>query len=478
MLSAPGASDFSTACARRARESGEEGRGAAPARTAPGPRGRRLLGSLLEVRRDRIAFVRSATHQFGDVVRFRMGGRHLFLLSNPAHAQHVLKLHHRNYVKGLGLAHAKPLFGNGLLTSEGALWAAQRHRLQEAFGPSRLAGFATHTVAATDAMLARWQAAEAGGAVVDVGREMLGLTLDVLGRTFLRGDLARDSDSLLADLEVVFRWAMRRMASLVELPLAVPTPANLRMKRALARVQARVDRLIEDHALPRSEESEKEPDAIDVLLQAVGASGLQQVRDEAATLLVAGHETSGTALAWLWHCLAASPAALERLAAEVDEVCRGAPPTVEDAQRLVFTGWAVDETLRLYPPVWMVPRRALEEDEIGGFRIPAGADVLVSIYSVHRHPEHWPEPDAFRPERFDLPSGSTRPPTAYLPFGCGPRACLGRVFGRLEVILAAARIAQRYRLEALPGAPVRAEALLTLLPHGLAMRLRPRVSAA
>ncbi len=431
---------------------------------APGPRGRRLLGSLLDVRRDRLRFVLRITRDYGDIVRFQMGPRHLFLLNHPDYFHHVLHRNAKNYRKGLGLTHAAPLFGQGLLTSDGDLWTKERRLLRQAFHRDRLESHAEEMVAASEEMLERWQDEAAAGNPIDVSREMARLTLDILGRTVLGVDLSAKADTLIAHFEVMSRWAMDQMASLLEIPLRFPTPANLRARRSLQKL----DELVGEMIAERRQQPIANSDVLDLLLSSDPPLDEKLIRDEIMTLLVAGHETGAAVLSWMWHLLAQRPEVRRRLDDELAEVLGGRPPTMADIPRLETTRAVIEETMRLYPPVWLLPRRAVDEDEIGGYPVPAGSDVLLSVYSLHRHPEFWEAPEEFRPERFAPEAARS---AAYLPFGGGPRACLGRFFGQLEITLVAATVAQEIALESLPGHSVEAEPLLTLSPrHGLPMQ--------
>lgn len=439
-------------------------------RTAPGPRGWRLLANLLEIRRDRLLFVERAVREHGDAVAFPMGGKRLFLFAHPEHFRRVLVENPEGYRKGVGLAEARCFLGDGLLTSEGEVADRERHRLLPAFRRERVEAGGGAIAAAAQEMLGRWDRLEEGERTLDVSREMVLLTLEALGRTLFASDLRPVARQLADDLDLVGRWAIRRMTALVPLPLWLPTRGNRRARRARARLDAVAERLL------RERRERGGLDAEDVLAQLLkpGGEGERQVRDEVVTLLLAGHETAAATLTWAWHLLALHPEAEARLHQELAEVLGGRPPTVDDLPRLAWTQAVVDEVLRLYPPVWMIPRRAVADDVVHGWAVPAGSDVLLSVCSLHRHPELWTRPESFAPDRFE---GARMAPFGFLPFGAGPRACLGGRFAVTEVCLVLAAVAQRYRLAAVPGRVTTAEALLTLHPRGgLPLRLQPRNS--
>jgi len=446
---------------------------------APGPRGRRLLGSLLEVRRDRINFVTRAAKQYGDFVGFRMGRRRLYLLSHPEHARQVLCDNPSNYRKGIGQVEAGPLLGQGLLTSEGDLWASQRQLLQAAFHGEQLSRFTGEMVSATGRMLARWERAASGAErTLDVAEEMVHLALEILGATLFRFDFSRIAAALAADLNILTGWAMASMMSPLGMPLSLPTPRNLRARWALSRLDSVARAMIQTRL---QEGPDGSPDLLSLLLwQSPGATrppgdGYKQVRDEVMTFVLAGHETTAATLTWTLYLLARHPWVEERLRDELSSVLGSRAPSQADLPQLVYTRMVIEESLRLYPPIWLIPRRAVHPDRIGCYEVAASSDILLCVYSLHRHADFWPDPERFDPERFSAERTAARPSYSYLPFGAGPRSCLGGRFGMMEAVLVLAMIAQKYRLSLAPGQSVRPEASLSLRPHGgLPMRIHAR----
>lgn len=444
------------------------------ARLSPGPRGLRLLGSLFDVRRDPLGFALGVTRRYGDAVEFRIGRRRLFLFNHPEAFRAVLRDHPERYAKGIGLTEAQPLLGEGLLTGEGPAWAARRQQLHALFQPERLERFAAAVVAATGDWIERRQATAGTGEALDFGEEMTGLTLDILGRTLLRVDL-RAAAALAEDFDGVQRWAIRRMTSPWAPSLAWPTPANRRVGRALARFDRTVEGWVAARRAPAAAAAvpdDAEPDALDLLLAAPAEPTARELRDEILTLLLAGHETGAAALGWTACLLARHPAAQERLAAEVAEVLAGRAPALADLHRLPYAKAVLQESMRLYPPVWMLPRRAKEAGEIAGVPVPAGSDVLLCPYALHRHPQLWEDPEEFRPERFT--AGRAPAAGAYLPFGHGPRACLGSGFAMMETTLVLALLAGRFRFRLAPGAAPVPEPLLSLKPRQVLLTLDRR----
>jgi cytochrome P450 len=442
-------------------------------RVPPGPRGNALLGKLNDVRRDRLSLMTSVAREYGDAVRFLMGPKALYFFNHPDHAKHILSDNHANYVKGLGLIQAKRALGDGLLTSEGELWRKQRRAIQPVFQRERMADAATVIAEEAEALVARWRARPAG-AVVDVVGEMTHLTLGVLGRALLSADLG-GSDTIGHAFEAVQSQAMFEMLTLGTVPSWLPLPNQLRFRRGRRELESLVDRLVAEH-VPDEQNA-------DGLLSRLVASTAEEadeqvrrrrMRDELITLLLAGHETTASTLGWTWYLLDQHPEVFDRLHAEAVQVLGDRRPTYEDLHELRFTTMVVEEANRLYPPVWLLPRRAVAEDEVGGYHLPAGADVVLCPYTLHRHPDFWPEPDRFDPDRFDPGQATDRPRYAYIPFGAGPRFCVGNNLGFMEAVFVVATVARELRPRLVAGHEVVPEPMLSLrVRGGLPMTLQP-----
>jgi len=427
---------------------------------APGPTGVELIRSVIQMRRDRIEFIEAAWRQYGDLVRLRLGKGLLFLASKPAYARHILCDNRQNYTKGIGLTDAAPLLGSGLLTGEGAHWATYRSLLQPAFHTSRLEALSAAATRATEDAIKRWDAHRRDGKPLDISIEMARLTLSILGMALFGAEFDC-VEEMQRDLSCLSDWATRRMMSLLKPPLGWRTPGNWKARQALLRLEARVHELVRRHP---SETSFACPDFVD-LLQRGEADG-KSLRDEILTILLAGHDTTAAALTWSWYLLAKHPEAGDRLRRETDNVLRGRPPVSTDLPRLSCAREIVSEALRLYPPVWVIPRRAIRADRLGTYEIPSGSEVLVSVWSIHRHPAYWRDADRFIPERFRHESQHPGGQPAYIPFGAGPRSCIAGRFGLYEAVHVLTQVSQEYHLELAPGIQVRPEGSLTLRPHG------------
>ncbi len=442
---------------------------------APGPRGQFLLGHALDFRRDPLDLALRSREAFGDVVRYRFGPLPIYQITHPDGVEHVLRRNQRNYRRGFFHQKFKLLGGEGLVSSEGDFWLRQRRLTQPAFHRRRLEALAGRmTLAAQDAG-ERWQIAHRTGRPVEICREMSRITLEIVGRALLGGGLGGRYPTLRRDLLIALEYIDFRMNRPFSPPIFVPTARNRQFTAALRALDDFVYGLIE-----RRRSDGGGDDLLSMLVSVRDADkgeGMsdRQVRDEVMTMLLAGHETSAMALSWAWYLLSQHPNVEQRLHAELDTVLGGRAPGFDDLARMPYGRMVVEETLRLYPPAWGVERRAAADDEIGGFRIRKGAQVFVSTYVTHRHPDFWPAPERFDPERFQPELAVTRPKFAYLPFGGGQRQCIGNNFALMEIQLILATLAQRYRLKVVPDHPVAVQPVITLRPrHGILMTLLAR----
>lgn len=436
---------------------------------APGPPGDPLVGHLRPFRRDVLALLLSAARDHGDVVRFRIGPHVVHLVNHPDHVTHVLQSHARQYDKATrSTAALRLVAGTSLLTTNGAAWEARRRIVQPAFHRQRvgaLAGVMTEVVAAR---VASWRAGDS----IDVASEMMRVAFAVAGRALLGADVDAAARGLEPDVTRVIAHAFTRWSQLLPVPASLPTPAN----RAFARALARIDRVVADIVRTARDPAGQRPPLLATLLDAVhpdtGAPFSDaQLRDEVITMLLAGHETTASALSWTFALLATHPEVAGEVGAEIEAVLGGRTPTLDDVSSLRVTSQVVHEALRLYPPIWAIERRAVVADTIAGYPIPAGSSVIVSPYVLHRHPTYWRDPEHFDPSRFT----GAKLPDAYLPFGAGPRYCIGAEFALLEARLVVAMVVQRWRLTLAPGHVIAPLPGLTLrLRHGLRMTVTPR----
>ena len=419
---------------------------AAPA-LPPGPKGNYLIGSLLDYARDPLDFMFRCSREYGDVVRLRMAGMPLYLLSHPDHAEYVLVKDHRNFVKSRYFRRELSFLGQGLLTSEGELWRRQRRLAQPAFHRRRVGAYGEAMVSHAERMLATWRDGEAR----DVHQEMRRLTLGIVAEVLFGAEKnkADEVGEILGWLDKHANRLEEQGSDMVARFFLgnLPTPVNLRFRKGIGRLDEIIYGLIRE----RREDGEDTGDLLSMLLRFRDEGGApisdKQLRDEVLTLLLAGHETTALALSWAWHLLSRNPEAEAKLLEELQEVLEDRAPTVEDLPRLSYAEMVIKESMRLYPPAWGVSREAIAACEIGGYRVPAGTQLLIVLWAMHRDPRYFEDPEVFDPTRWEGTRAMRVPRYAYLPFGAGPRVCIGSTFAMTEAILLLAAIAKEFRLE-------------------------------
>lgn len=445
-------------------------------RVPPGPRGHWLLGHLPERRADPLGLFMEGRERYGDVVRYAMGPFRVYQVSHPDDVKRVLVDNARNYRKTSLMLRLRPIFGDGLLLSEGDVWKRQRRLAQPAFHRERLAGLMGTMPGLIASELQRWETHAGSGQPFDLAAELTRLTLALTGQVLFSIDLNEAADDVGRAVTVLLEEANRRVLSLLPLSDLLPLPSHLRFRAALRLLDHVVLDII---AQRRRGASPVHDDLLSLLMEVRDVDtgdGMSdsQLRDEVMTLILAGHETTASALAWAFHLLHRHPEAEARLVREVISVLGNRVPGFEDLPRLAYTARVFDETLRLYPPAWLFSRMALADDELGGYTIPRGSIIVVLPYVIHRHPAFWEHPETFDPDRFLPERSGARPRFAWLPFGGGQRVCIGEGLARMEGQLILAMMAQRYRFRPVPGHPVEPWALLTLRPrHGLRVTAHP-----
>lgn len=443
---------------------------------APGPEGHPIVGSIPEFRKEPLTYLVQVRREYGDVVRLKAGPRIVHLVAHPDDILYVLGKNNRNYHKGSQYEKLELLLGKGLLTSEGDLWRRQRQMMNPYFHSKHLATFASMMVDTTLERLEQWEREYAAGESFDVSTEMMRLTLTIVGKALFSRDVSDEASEVGRALPIVLKYASDRMSAFIEIPRSIPTPENRRFQEARKTLDQIVYEMIEE----RRQSGEDKGDLLSMLLFARDeetGEGMTdtQIRDEVMTLFLAGHETTANALSWTFYLLSKYPYVERRLRGELAEVLGGHTPALEDLADLNYTRMVIEESMRLYPPVPSIGRTPIEDDEIGGYHIPTGTDVLISQYVTHRHPDFWDNPEGFDPERHTEERAESRPPFAFFPFAGGPRKCIGDNFAMMEARLVLATVAQRYQLALLPGHPVKPEPTITLRPkHGLQMTLHPR----
>ncbi len=434
----------------------------------PGPPWPTVAQNTFSFLRNALDFLLEMRERYGDVVSVPTLVGPFTLIFHPDGVRHVLQENHRNYNKDVPDYHVLSLvLGKGLLTNDGGLWLKQRRMIQPAFHRERVAAFGTLMTEAALRWAQRWETGSFIGTnkPLTLTQEMGSLTLSIVGKALFGTDLSAETEGVGRALTTVNHL----LAKGFYLPwvLSLPTRERRRLHVARSTLYTVVEQIIRE----RRRRRERHGDLLEMLLEARDeetGEGMtdHQVRDEVLTLLLAGHETTANALSWTFYLLAQHPHVEARLREEYQQVLNGRPAMIEDLPQLPFTRMVVEEAMRLYPPAWGLGRRALGNDEIGGYFIPKGAYVLVFPFVTHRHPAFWERPNEFDPERFSAKLSAGRHRFAYFPFGGGPRLCLGNQFALYEAQLILATILSRYQLRLLSGTVVTPDPLVTLRPRG------------
>ncbi len=439
----------------------------------PGPTGGFQFRNLRRFQTQRLAFLESNRKDYGDIVHFRIGMRDIYQLNDPEMIQQVLVKQPEDFHKSPNLKRTtRQSIGQGLLTSEDDFHKRQRRLVQPAFHYKRIANYADVMVDYTRQMLAAWS----NGEIRSIAPEMMKLTMRIVGKTLFDADVSDQADSIGEAITIGIETAGERITRIIQLPDWIPTPKNRKRRRAGQLIEDTIMGIINE----RRASGEDKGDLLSMLLMAVdeedgGQMTNKQVRDEAMTLFIAGHETTANALAWSLYLLAQHPDIEAKLAHEIQTVLCNKPATIADLARLPYNEMVVKEAMRLYPPAWIISREAINDIELGGYPIRKGSILLMSMWVMHHHPKYWEEPERFDPERF-APGWEDRVPKyAYFPFGGGPRICIGNQFAMMEAQLVLATIMQQFHMQLVPGQTIIPDPMITLRPNqGIQMQLTAR----
>lgn len=442
----------------------------------PTPKGKPVVGNLLDFRRDPLNFLLTVAREHGDVIHLRFGPQSVFLVNNPDHIRDVLVTNNRNFIKSRGLQMAKRFLGEGLLTSEGEFHRRQRRLSQPAFHRQRMNAYAEVMARSGAVTRDRWRTGE----TVDIAQEMMRVTLAIVGKTLFDADVESEAAEIRSALTDIMLLFDRITSPFPNLLMKLPLPSNFRFLKARKRLDATIYRIINEHRATGADRG----DLLSMLLMAQDEEGDGggmtdvQLRDEAMTIFLAGHETTANALAWTWYLLAQHPDVEARLHEEIDAQLEGRLPAADDFARLKYTEKVFAEAMRLYPPAWAMGRQALSDYPIDNYIVPAGSIILMSPWVMHHDPRYYPDPFKFDPERWTPPAREARPKFSYFPFGGGPRVCIGEGFAWMEGVLLIATIAQHWSMRLAAGEKVEPKPMITLRPRGgMRMTLERRAAA-
>lgn len=436
-----------------------------------GPKRHLLAGNLPEFRRDRLGFLMACAREHGDAVPLRFGAFRALFINDPAAIEDVLK-NSRSFIKSFAYRMIRPVVANGLLLSEGDFWIRQRRLAQPAFQRARMGeAYTPVIVECTQRLLDRWSAGE----VREVHGEMMRVTAEVAGQAFFGADVSERVDEVSRMLLVLGELLTNRLDSMLAvLPAELPTPTNIRVRRAVSKLDHVIYPIIER----RRRDGAARDDLLSRLLAAQDEDGSQmtdrQLRDEVMTFFLAGHETTSLLLSWTLFLLSRHPGAQDRLRTEAAGVLDGGPPAFADLAGLPYLDAVLCETLRLYPPAWVMGREPVEDYEVLGHRVAKGTGILFSQWVMHRDPRFFDSPEAFLPDRWLDGLQKRLPRFAYFPFGGGQRICIGANFAMMEAGIILSMLLQRFRFEAVPGREVEVWPAFTLRPRsGVHLALSP-----
>jgi cytochrome P450 len=436
--------------------------------TAPGPTTKQMFSQLLRARRDPSGFLVEMRKKYGNVVQFPLPILPVYLVTHPDDVDRVMRVNAKNYGKRtIQYENLALVTGDGLLAADTQSWKRQRKLIQPAFHHEAIMRVGPDTVLVTDRMLKNWQKLP-NNSVIDIDDDMMHAALEIVGRslfgTDLAGDVEKTAQATLDALDII----VARARTPITFPKWIPTPNNRKLAKALKQLDGAVQRILDERKkITAIAGVDRDVDMLDLLLAAhddEGGLNSKELRDQIVTFIVAGHETVASSLTWTWWLLGSHQDVQAKLQKEVDEVLQGRAPEVKDVANLPYTRAVVDEALRIFPPGWVVSRRSLGDDVLGGYEIPEKAVVIISPWATHRHPEAWNKAESFDPIRF-MPDAPTPLKGTYLPFGIGPRMCIGKDFAILESVLMIARIAQEWNLTPAGPEPV-PRALVMVRPAG------------
>lgn len=431
----------------------------------PLAKGLPFLGNSLSALRDPLSFLISLKNNYGDIVKILIGGKKYYIIQSPEGCRHILQENAKNYFKPGTAKLMKRFLGDGLATSNGELWLKQRRLIQPAFHRKKIEGLANIINEETTGLIQRWKTHPAEH-LVNINHELLKLTLSNINKAMFGADVKEKADNIADVINRLLAYASSSVTSLIKIPLYIPTPSNVRFLKA----NQDFEKIIYDIIGQRKKENtETSTDLLDLLLHAYDDESqsymtARQLRDEITTIFMAGHETTAQTLSWVFYQLAANPEVYSKVRREAEALDEKVS-AIDSLQKLVYTKSVIEETMRLYPPVWVMARKSIAEDIISGFRQPAGSTILINIYGMNHHAGYWNSPELFLPDRFNT-TIKERHPFLFIPFGGGQRLCIGNLFAMMVMQTVVARLVREFEFAVPPGFKPLAQPNITLRAKG------------
>lgn len=426
-----------------------------------------LYGSIFTFSKDPLLFLNKHVPDFDGIFRVKSPAliQQLAVISKPEYVKYVLQDNNKNYEKSFGYKIMKLLLGNGLLTSEGDFWRRQRRLAQPAFHRNRLSNFVNIMTDATQHLIDQWDKNE-DGQEINLSNAMMGITIEIVSKAMFSTDVAGIIETVNKEFSIANEALIKRIVSPIKIPLWMPLPSIQQEKKSYQSIRNMVKNIIEKRRIQNHDYD----DLLAMLMEAKDEESGEmmsdkQILDEVVTIFLAGHETTAVALTWLFHCLDENPEVLLKLKAEAENVLNGRIPVLEDLSKLEYTMMVIEETLRLFPPAWIIGRKALHDDVIDGYFIPKGINVLMPVYQIHRHPNLWSEPEIFKPERFEKSIKKNYHKYQYFPFGGGPRLCIGNNFALMEMQIVVPMLIQKFQLKKPENFHFKKDPLITMRPE-------------
>ena len=435
-------------------------------KTVPAVKGLPFFGSAFSAMKDPLGLLVSLKNNFADIVKIQIAGKNYYVIQSPEATRHVLQENAKNYYKPGASKMMKRFLGNGLATSNGDLWLKQRRLMQPAFHRSRIDGFASNIDDETSLLIQNWKQ-NISSLPVNINNEFLKLTLSNITKTMFGADMKDRLDEVAAIINNLLLSASGSVTSIVKFPLSIPTPSNTRFLKANKAFEKIIYEIIEQR---KKEKNTSHSDLLDMLLHAYDDESqsymiIKQLRDEVSTIFMAGHETTAQTLSWVFYHLALYPDVYKKVSEECSKIGAG-KMSMNDLQKLSWSRMVIEETMRLYPPVWVMARKSFADDSIAGYHLPGGSTVLINIYGMNHYAGYWDKSFEFIPERFHQDNKEQRHPFLFIPFGAGQRLCIGSSLAMMVMQTVVCRLVQKFEFEIPVGFRAIAEPNITLRAKG------------